>query len=202
MSRTRAIRTAVVSLALVAALTVAASASAEDKEPVLRLRAFAVDLDNSGRTWTLDIVIDHWSTPQEIKSFQAASTEGGENALLKAMEKAKPRCGYVRTQTSIPWDLYFATETPLPGGGRRIVVATDRPVSFWEALNPSAVDEYKFSLAEIRLGPDGKGEGKAIPYARLSYDPDTRTFEVKNYETLPVRLTQVTVVGSKPQTSR
>jgi hypothetical protein len=202
MSRTSAIRTAVVSLALAAALTVPPSASAADKEPALRLRAFAVDLNNSARTWTLDIVIDRWSTPQEIKSFQAASAEGGEGALLKAMERTKPRCGYVRTQTSIPWDIYFATETPLPGGGRRIVVATDRPVGFWEALNPSALDEYKFSLAEIRLGPDGKGEGKAIPYAQLSYDPDTKTFEVKNYETLPVRLTQVTVVGSRQLTSR
>jgi hypothetical protein len=201
MSRTRVTR-AVVSLALGAALAVPIAVLGADKPEALRLRAFAVDLNNAGRTRTLDIVIERWSTPDEIKKFQGASTEGGDDALLRAMQKTKPRCGYVRTETSIPWDLYLASETPLTGGSRRIVVATDRPVGFWEAFNPSRLNEYKFSLAEIRLGPDGKGEGKAIPYAQMSYDKDTNTFEVENYETLPVRLTQVTVVGGKKQAER
>ena len=196
MSRRRVTKAAV-SLALAAAIAVPVAVRAADKPEALRLRAFAVDLNNNARTRTLDIVIERWSTPDEIKNFKAASTEGGDDALLKAMQKTKPRCGYVRTETSIAWDLYLASETTLSGGGRRIVVATDRPVGYWEAFNPSRLNEYKFSLAEIRLGPDGKGEGKAIPYAQVSYDKDTNTFEVENYETLPVRLTQVTVVGEK-----
>jgi len=197
MSRTRALRTAVVSLVLGAALAVPLAATAADKPEALRLRAFAVDLNNSARTSTMDIVIERWSTPQEIKNFQGASIEGGDDALLRALQKTKPRCGFVRTETSIPWDLYLATETPLPGGGRKIVVASDRPVSFWEAANPSSLEDYRFSLVEMRLGPDGKGEGKAIPYAELSYDEDTKTFEVRNYQALPVRLSQVTVVKPK-----
>ena len=201
MSRTRVTNLAV-SLALGAALAVPMAVRAADKPEALRLRAFAVDLNNAARTRTLDIVIERWSTPEEIKNFQAASTEGGDDALLRAMQKTKPRCGYVRTETSIPWDLYLASETPLASGGRRIVVATDRPMSYWEAFNPSRLNEYKFSLAEIRLGGDGKGEGKAIPYAQMSYDKDTNTFEVENYQTLPVRLTQVTVVGQKKEAAR
>ena len=201
MSRTRVTKT-VVSLALGAALAVPVAVRAADKPEALRLRAFAVDLNNAARTRALDIVIERWSTPEEIKNFQGASIEGGDDALLRAMQKTKPRCGYVRTEASIPWDLYLATETPLPGGARRIVVASDRPVSFSEAANPSNLSDYRFSLVEIRLGPDGKGEGKAIPYAQMSYDKDTHTFEVENYETLPVRLTQVTVVGGKKQAER
>ena len=197
MSRTRALRTAVVSLVLGAALAVPLAAAAADKPEALRLRAFAVDLNNSARTSTMDIVIERWSTPQEIKNLQGAAIEGGDDALLRALQKTKPRCGFVRTETSIPWDLYLATETPLPGGGRKIVVASDRPVSFWEAANPSSLEDYRFSLVEMRLGPDGKGEGKAIPYAELSYDEDTKTFEVRNYQALPVRLSQVTVVKPK-----
>jgi hypothetical protein len=193
MSRT----STVVSLALGAALAIPAAVPGADKPEALRLRAFAVDVNNGTRTRSIDIVIERWSTPEELKSFQAASTEGGDDALLKALQKAKPRCGYVRTETSIPWDLYLASETPLPGGGRKIVVATDRPVGYWEAFNASRRDEYKFSLAEVRIGADGKGEGKAIPYAQLSYDKDTNTFEVENYQQLPVRLTQVEVVGPK-----
>jgi len=201
MSRTRVTKAAV-SLALGAALAVPMAVLGADKPEALRLHSFAVDLNNGARTRSIDIVIERWSTPEEIKNLQASSIEGGDDALLRALQKTKPRCGYVRTETSIPWDLYLASETPLPGGGRKIVVATDRPVSYWEAFNPSRLNDYKFSLAEIRLGPEGKGEGKAIPYAQLSYDKDTNTFEVENYETLPVRLTQVTVVGPKKGASR
>jgi hypothetical protein len=195
MSRTRAKPTAVVSLALGAALAASMAASAANKaQPILRLRAFAMDLNRGARSSSLDIVVERWSTPQEIKSFQAASVEGGDDALLKALQKTKPRCGYVRPETGLPWDVYLATETPLPTGGRKIVVASDRPVSISEASNPSTLEDYKFSLVEIRLGADGKGEGSAIPYAELSYDPDTKSFDVENYEQVPVRLSEVTVV--------
>ncbi len=195
MSRTRAKPTAVVSLALGAALAFSVTASAADKaQPILRLRAFALDMNRGSRSTTLDVVIERWSTAQEIKSFQDASVEGGDGALLKALQKTKPRCGYVRPETGLPWDVYLATETPLPGGGRTIVVASDRPVSLSEASNPSTLEDYKVSLVEIRLGADGKGEGNAIPYAELSYDPDTKTFDVENYQEQPVRLSPVAVV--------
>ena len=201
MSSTRVTKIAV-SVALGAALAVPMAVRAADKPEVLRLEANAVDLNNHARTRTLDIVIERWSTPEEIKNLQAVSTEQGDDALLKALQKTKPRCGYVRTDFSLPWDLYLASENPLPGGGRKIVVTSDRPVSFWEATNASPLDEYRFSLAEIRLGADGKGQGKAIPYAQVSFDKDTSTFEVENCETLPVRLTQVQVVDGKKQADR
>ncbi len=201
MSRTRVTKLAV-SLALGAALAVPMAVRAADKPEALRLRAYAVDMNNRGRTRSLDIVIERWSTPEEVKNLQAVSTERGDDALLKALQKVKPRCGYVRTDYSLPWDIYLATENPLPGGGRKIVVASDRPVSFWEATNASPRDEYRFSLAEIRLGPDGKGEGKAIPYANVTFDKDTNKFEVENYETLPVRLVQVRVVGGNKHAER
>jgi len=188
----------VVSLALGGGLLVPLPDSrAADAEPILHLRAFAVDMNNGTRTGTIDIVIERWSTPEEVAKLQSVSIEGGDDRMLEALRKTRPRCGYARTETSLGWDVYLAQEAPLPGGGRKIVVATDRPVSFWELRNPTRLNEYKFSLAEIRLGPDGKGEGKAIPFAQLWWNPDTKTFEVENYQQLPVRLSQVTVVGPK-----
>jgi hypothetical protein len=156
-----------------------------------------VDLNNGTRTGTVDIVIERWSTPEEVANLQSLSVEGGDDRMLEALRKVRPRCGYARTETSLAWDIYLAQQASLPGGGRKVVVATDRPVSFWELRNPTRLNEYKFSLAEVRLGPDGKGEGKAIPFAQLWWNPDTKTFEVENYQQLPVRLSQVTVVESK-----
>jgi hypothetical protein len=198
MSRTRALRTAA-SLALGAALVVPLAAStASAKEPeLLRLRAFAVDLNSRARTGTVDVVIERWSTPEETSNLKAIFLERGDDKLLSALQKTKPRCGYTRTSTSLGWDLYFARETPLPNGGRKIVLASDRPVSMWEARNQGRSMDYQFSLAEIRLGPNGKGEGKAIPYARLTFNKDTNTLEIENYQREPVRLNEVTIVNSK-----
>jgi hypothetical protein len=197
MSRTRALRTAM-SLALGAALAVPMAASAWAKEPaLLRLRAFSVDLNDRARTNTLDIVIERWSTPEEISSLRAVMLEQGDDRLLSALQKTKPRCGYVRTSTNLGWDVYFARETPLPDGGRKIVLASDRPVSMWEARNAGRSMDYQFSLAEIRLPKEGKGEGKAIPYAQLTFNQATNVLEIENYQREPVRLNEVTVVDSR-----
>ena len=156
MSRTSTLRIAA-PLALGAALVVpmAASTAMAKDESILRLRAFAVDLNNRARTNTLDIVIERWSTPEESSNLKAVFLERGDDKLLSALQKTKPRCGYVRTSTSLGWDVYFARETPLPDGGRKIVLASDRPVSMWEARNSGRSMDYQFSLTEIRLPKEG-----------------------------------------------
>jgi hypothetical protein len=67
-------------------------------------------------------------------------------------------------------------------------------MSFWEAANQPRSADYAFTLAEVRLGPDGKGEGKLVPAAKIEYDQESKTLEIENYNTEPVRLTQVEVV--------
>jgi hypothetical protein len=194
MSRVEALRKAV-PLALAAALVVplaASTAAAEDKA-ILRLRAFAVDLNNRVSTNSIDIVIERWSTPEETANLKAILVEGGGDKLLSALQKVKPRCGYVRTSTSLGWDIYFAREVPLPDGGRKISLASDRPVGFWEARNSGRSMDYEFSLAEIRLPATGKGEGKAIKGAKVSFDKEKNTLEIENYQREPVRLNEVTV---------
>ena len=185
-------------LALGATLVVplAASTALAKDEPTLHLRAFAVDLNNRARTNTIDIVIERWSTPEEVSNFRAV-LQRGDDKLLSALQKTKPRCGFVRTSTSIGWDIYYARETPLPDGGKKIVIASDRPVGIWEARNSGRSMDYQFSLAEIRLPKEGKGQGKAIPRAQLTFDKETNTLEIENYQREPVRLNEVTVVDSK-----
>jgi hypothetical protein len=198
MSRTRALRTAVsLALAAVLAFSLAASTASAKEPELLRLRAFAVDLNNRARTDTVDIVIERWSTPEETSNLKAVFLERGDDKLLSALQKTKPRCGFARTSTSIAWDLYFARETPLPDGGRKIVLASDRPVSMWEARNSGRSMDFQLSLAEIRLGADGKGQGKAITMAKLTFNKETNTLEIENYEREPVRFNEVTIVDSK-----
>jgi hypothetical protein len=166
---------------------------AKDKS-LLRLRAFAVNMQG-GRAGTLDIVIERWSPPEEIANLKAILIEKGDDKLLSALQKIKPRCGYIRTSTSLGWDLYAAVERPLPDGGRKIVLVSNRPMSFWELRANSRSTDYQFTVAEIRLDKEGglKGEGKLAEAVKVKYNEDTKTVELENYGIEPVRLTQVEV---------
>ena len=189
----------IVTFALVVAVGAAASLTSAADKAVLRLRAFAVNMSGAGgpRTGTLEITIERWSTDAEREKLRGLLIEKGSDALLRALQGIKPRAGYIRGSTSLGWDVQYAREQPSADGGRRVILATDRPMSYWELSNRPRSVEYEFTLAEIRLTKDGKGEGKLAPAAKISWNQDTRTIEIENYGMEPVRLTQVQVEGAK-----
>ncbi len=183
--------------AVMLALAMAAPVAVARDSEVLRLRAFAVDLNNGARTGTIDVVVERWSTPEETARLKSVFVEQGREKLLSALQKVKPRCGFVRGSNTLGWDIYYAREIPQKDGSRRIVLASDRPMSMWELRNAGRSTDYEFSLVEIHLGKDGKGEGKAIPAAKLELEPDTGVLEIENYQREPVRLNEVTVIPPK-----
>ena len=161
---------------------------------VLRLDANAVNLSGVGRTTPekLEIVIKNWSTEATREKLIQTLKVKGPDRLLDALQSIKPSVGYIRTTTSLGWDIQYASETRLPEGGRRIVFATDRPISFREASLQPRSAEYEFMLCEIHLDRDGIGEGKLATMAKISYDKKKNLIEIENYGIEPVRLTRVT----------
>lgn len=203
MERCRSLRS-VVPMALLAtlALPLASSLDAKEKE-LLRLRAFTVSMQR-GQAGVLNITIDRWSTPQEIQSLKAVLVEKNADALLTALQKIKPRCGYVATNQSLGWDLYAAVQKPLPGGGKKIILVSDRPMGFWELRQDNRSTDYEFMVAEIRLDKrdkDGnlKGEGKLAPAIKITFNQKTKTIELENYGQEPLRLTDVEIEFPKPK---
>ena len=166
-----------------------------EKPKPLHMTAFAVNLSGVGaaRPQTLQIVIERWSTDEERKKLLDTLVEKGGDKLLDAVQDIEPRAGFIRTTSSLGWDIQYARESELPSGGRRIVFATDRPISFQEARNQPRSADYEFMVCEIRLGPDGKGEGKLAAGTKISWDKEKKSIEIENYGQQPVRLTQVTV---------
>jgi hypothetical protein len=194
MSRTLVSRAVLPLLfAVASAAPLGASRAAAEDKALLRLRAWAVNLNNGARTSTLEIVIERWSTQEEIDRLRGILIEQGGDKLLPAVQKIKPRCGFVRTTNTLGWDLQFARETVLDDGTRKIVIGTDRPVSFWEARNNPRLSDYEFSLAEIRLPKQGKGQGKAITAAKLTWNAQAQMLEIENYQREPVRLNEITI---------
>jgi hypothetical protein len=84
----------------------------------------------------------------------------------------------------------------MPDGSRRVVMATNRPVRFREAVNNTRSMDYQVTLIELHLDANGKGDGKLVPAAKVSWDKDAKRIEIENYDALPVDLIQV--VAKKP----
>jgi hypothetical protein len=157
-----------------------------------RFTAMAV---NMGDPWpvsagAVEIVIHRWSTGAERDALVAVLMDRGSDALLNALQDA-PAVGYIRTPNSLGYDLHFAGDLPGEDGGRRVVLATDRPIGFWEAANRPRTIDYPFTIIELRLNADGDGEGKMSIAARITGNTRGKLIEIEDYATQPVRLLSV-----------
>jgi hypothetical protein len=166
-------------------------ALAQKAKPVERFTAFAASL-GTGAAGIVDITVNRWSTDEEREMLLTTLQEFGTDKLLDALQKIRPPIGYMRTPNSLGYDLFYARNNPAPDGGRRVVLATNRPVSFREAANNTRSMQYQFTLVEIHLDTNGKGEGKMVPAARVSWDKTAKKLEIENYNALPVDLLSVT----------
>jgi hypothetical protein len=177
-------------LALLAFVTV--PLKAEDKT-IARFRAFAVNMQGGPRTsaGTVDIGITRWSTEAERESLLTTLKEKGSTALLDALTK-QPEAGFIKMPNTLGWTLFYARQTDLPDGGRRVVIATNRRLGFGEVSRQSRSADYDFTLIEIHFPKGGgKGEGKMAVAAKVSWDSKTNQVGVENYSAMPVDLKNV-----------
>lgn len=174
-----------------AVLVVLAAAAVVRSAPRERFTAFAIDMGSSSRrtsTSHVDITIDRWSTEEERRRLVSAFRESGPDAFLKEMQKIEP-LGRISTPGSIGYDLHYAHQVPLASGGRRILIATDRPLSFAEAASRPRSADYPFTVVEMRLDAKGRGEGKLTIATKVNAFGDI--VELENYDLMPVQLKQI-----------
>jgi hypothetical protein len=160
-----------------------------------KFTAFAINMNSGPKTATLDITIDRWSTDAERDALLSILAEEKDvnkanQALLKALQKM-PKVGSIRTPTTLAWDLRYARQNPLDEGGRQIVLGTDRPIGFREARNQPRSMDYPFTVIEMRLDKDDKGEGKMLTGTKLYIDKKTKNLVLENYAQQPVRLNEI-----------
>jgi hypothetical protein len=159
--------------------------------PIETFTATAVNMSGVGRpgAGVVEILVDRWSTDAERDRLVTILKEKGPDALLSALTKL-PRIGTIRTPGRIGWPLHFARNIKTDDG-RQVVIATDRPMSFWEASRRPRSADYDFTLIDIRFDADGKGTGKLAVAAKVDYNDKTQTVEIENFGIEPVRLTEV-----------
>lgn len=162
---------------------------AADK-PIEKFTCFAASL-GTGKAGVVEIGIARWSTDEEREKLLTTLQEFGSDKLADELSKIRPPVGYIRTPSRLGYDLFYARNHPNPDGSRRIVMATNRPLSFREVAGAERSGQYQVTVIEMHLGADGKGEGKIVPAAKIHWDNTTKTIEIENYNALPVDLLQV-----------
>jgi hypothetical protein len=152
-----------------------------------RFTALAVNTTR-GATAQIEIAVDRWSTDKERSALVTTLREQGPDKLLSLLQGMR-KVGFIRQTTSIGWDLHYAHREPIPdGGGERVVVATDRPIGTWEAVNQPRTIDYPFTVVELHLGPNGEGEGKMTYATKITEDKKTGSIVLENWGTSPVLL--------------
>jgi hypothetical protein len=155
---------------------------------------FAINMNGVSATATVDFTIERWSTDAERERLLAIIKEEKDsyNANKKLLEvlQRMPKVGYIRTTNSLGWDLRYARQSPLEDGGRRIVLATDRPVGFREARNQGRTMDYPFTIVEVQLDKNDKGVGKILAGTKIYIDKNNNLV-LENYGQQPVRFNEI-----------
>ncbi len=149
--------------------------------------AIASDEFGSG-AGTVIMRITRWSTEAERMRLVNTLQSKGSSELLDELQEMRP-VGTIRTPDSLAYDLRYAHETRGEDGGRQIVIATDRPIGFWEAANNSRTLDYPFTVIQMQMGADGKGKGTMSYATRIRARGNV--IELENFSTARIMLNDI-----------
>lgn len=120
-------------------------------------------------------------------------------AALTAAIGSAPTVGYIWTSDVTGYSIKYAFRTALPGGGERIILATDRRLGThsadWKPVASVPPTEYEFTVIEMRLDPKGSGEAKASLTTKVIVDTQIQSVALENYDATPAILQNVTAAS-------
>ena len=137
---------------------------------------------------TVLIHISRWSTEMERTRLIETLQKKGADQLLDELQDMKS-VGTIRTPDSLAYVLRYAYQRPGEDGGRQIVLATDRPIGFWEAVHRPRTIQYPFTVIQMEIGRDGVGKG-TLSYATKIIARDN-VIELEHFATQPIMLTEI-----------
>jgi hypothetical protein len=189
-----------IATALALVITVAATglsfAQSFEARPPIEIDAVAIVRNQFGADADrVKIRVTRWSTEAEREQLVNTLQDKGANAALEELRGMKS-VGSIRTPDSLAYDLHYAQVEVTEEGGRRIVLATDRPIGFWEFHLQSRTVNYPFTVIQMELDQDGEGEGTMSLAAKIIPAGDNRIV-LEDFETAPVLLTQIQAAGAR-----
>src|SRR5262245_62137414 len=177
--------------------------------PPFLMRSFVVNMTNVSvprcNAGIMEIRITGWSPAATRTRLIDTSLAKGQNALLSALqkEKSKGRLRLPNWQGPDPqnyrlgWDIRYAALDKADDGSDRIVIVTDRQMSMWEVRERPRSYDYPFTLIEIRIPKEGKGEGRAFGATQILFDKKKNQMVLEQYSAGEIRLNEITVEATK-----
>jgi hypothetical protein len=202
-------RLRVIAAAAVALVLGSTAIRADVPPPPFLMRSFVVNMTNvsvpRGNAGVMEIRITGWSPAATRQRLIETFLAKGQDELLSALqkEKSKGRLRLPNWQGPDPqnyrlgWDIQYAALSKLPDGGDRIVIATDRHMSFMEVRDRPRSYDYPFTLIEIHIPKEGKGEGRAFGATQILFDKKTNQIVLEQYSAGELRLNEITVEAQK-----
>ena len=138
----------------------------------------------------LELVVHRWSNDAERDRMSSVLAEA-QDKFADALA-AMPEAGYLHWPGNLEYIVRYANRIPRPDGGEDVVLAADSPLSLWwdpSISTPST--SPRFTVIQLRLNKDGRGEGKLSLATKVSADKQTKTFALENYAGQPAILTDV-----------
>lgn len=139
-----------------------------------------------GLSSNLQVTITRWTTDDERNALLQTLTEKGQEEMIKVLQTQK-QTGFLRLPNTMGYQLYYAYQTQ-KDNKRRIVLATDRPVTMAEAWRNGRSQDYAITMVELILDENNTGEGTLGFALKLKVDPETKQLAIENYGTDPVQL--------------
>jgi hypothetical protein len=160
----------------------------------------------AGQTQPIQIIIEKWSPPADRDKLISTFVEKKQDGLLDLLRDMKEigRWRFPGYMGPDPQKIYqlgtpikFAASQPLAEGGRRVVIMTDRIISFQENREKPRTIDYPFTLMEMHFDKSGKGEGKMAWFTQINFDKAKKQIELQYYSSEPVRLNNLKIENRK-----
>ena len=192
-----------VTFAVLVAAVCTPPASAQDFRETITANAMAMGTSNPpiiprGMRLNVQINITRWSTEEERTQILDAVRSGGQRdqESLRQTLRGMDEVGWVRVQNSravgsarnLPREtLRFSREYLNDDGSHRLILATDRPITFTEAQQRGRTWDFQTTLIILDLDDNGNGEGQLAMGVQLWFD-DEDNLVINNFGSEPVRL--------------
>ena len=156
-------------------------AGAAEPHPLAPHIKFSAVTTNLGRDSDIPIQIDllRFTSDADRQELVAAVAAKGIESLQPQLA-GKPSLGFLWTNSSVGYLIRYAARSPLPGGGERIVIATDRPLGAyglqpWQPAPPAEATAYPLTVLELRFDGKGAGQGTFSLATGITVDAATHT---------------------------
>lgn len=176
--------------ALLLAATVQTGGASQAPPRGEEFSAILTNISNVGGTGLTPVTlrINRWTSDDENERLLATLREKGQEAFLRSLLDAKP-VGWISTPTSLRYDFFYASVRPDEEGGRRIMLISDRPMQFAERTSGSYTRDYPFTVIEMRLDGEGRGDGTLAQMVQLRLLGNI--LGIENLASGPMRLSDI-----------